>query len=31
MLFLSSPASSWISGQIINVHGGGHVTRLFGK
>ncbi|MEE4315811.1 MAG: SDR family oxidoreductase [Erythrobacter sp.] len=30
MLFLTSPASGWISGQIINVHGGGHVTRLFG-
>lgn len=31
MLFLCSPASSWISGQIINVHGGGGVVRLFGK
>ncbi len=30
MLYLTSPASSWISGQIINVHGGGHVVRLFG-
>jgi 7-alpha-hydroxysteroid dehydrogenase len=30
MLFLCSPASSWISGQIINVHGGGGVVRLFG-
>jgi 7-alpha-hydroxysteroid dehydrogenase len=30
MLYLASPASSWVSGQIINVHGGGHVTRLFG-
>jgi len=30
MLYLTSPASSWVSGQIINVHGGGHVTRLFG-
>jgi NAD(P)-dependent dehydrogenase (short-subunit alcohol dehydrogenase family) len=31
MLFLCSPASSWISGQILNVHGGGGVVRLFGK
>lgn len=31
MLFLCSPASSWISGQTINVHGGGGVVRLFGK
>lgn len=31
MLFLCSPASSWISGQTINVHGGGSVVRLFGK
>jgi 7-alpha-hydroxysteroid dehydrogenase len=31
MLFLCSPASSWISGQILNVHGGGSVVRLFGK
>ena len=31
MLYLASPASSWVSGQIINVHGGGHVTRLFGE
>lgn len=30
MLFLCSPASSWISGQTINVHGGGSVVRLFG-
>ena len=30
MLYLASPASSWVSGQIINDHGGGHVTRLFG-
>jgi len=30
MLFLTSPASGWISGQIINVHGGGGVVRLFG-
>jgi 7-alpha-hydroxysteroid dehydrogenase len=30
MLFLCSPASGWISGQIINVHGGGGVVRLFG-
>jgi 7-alpha-hydroxysteroid dehydrogenase len=31
MLFLCSPASSWISGQTINVHGGGGVVRLFGS
>jgi 7-alpha-hydroxysteroid dehydrogenase len=31
MLWLASPASSWISGQIINVHGGGGVVRLFGR
>lgn len=31
MLWLCSPASSWMSGQIINVHGGGNVVRLFGK
>jgi 7-alpha-hydroxysteroid dehydrogenase len=31
MLFLCSPASGWISGQTINVHGGGGVVRLFGK
>jgi 7-alpha-hydroxysteroid dehydrogenase len=31
MLFLCSPASGWISGQILNVHGGGNVVRLFGK
>lgn len=30
MLYLTSRASSWVSGQIINVHGGGHVVRLFG-
>jgi 7-alpha-hydroxysteroid dehydrogenase len=30
MLYLASPASSWVSGQTINVHGGGQVTRLFG-
>jgi 7-alpha-hydroxysteroid dehydrogenase len=29
MLFLCSPASGWISGQILNVHGGGGVVRLF--
>ena len=31
MLWLASPASSWVSGQIINVHGGGGVVRLFGR
>jgi 7-alpha-hydroxysteroid dehydrogenase len=31
MLFLCSPAASWISGQTINVHGGGGVVRLFGQ
>lgn len=31
MLWLTSPASGWISGQIINVHGGGGVVRLFGR
>jgi len=30
MLWLSSPAASWVSGQTINVHGGGSVVRLFG-
>lgn len=30
MLWLCSPAGSWISGQTINVHGGGSVVRLFG-
>jgi 7-alpha-hydroxysteroid dehydrogenase len=30
MLFLCSPAAAWISGQTINVHGGGGVVRLFG-
>jgi len=29
MLWLCSPAGSWVSGQIINVHGGGGVVRLF--
>lgn len=31
MLWLCSPAGSWISGQTINVHGGGGVVRLFGQ
>jgi len=30
MLWLASPAASWVSGQTINVQGGGHVVRLFG-
>lgn len=30
MLWLASPAGSWVSGQTINVHGGGAVHRLFG-
>lgn len=30
MLFLCSPAAGWISGQTLNVHGGGGVVRLFG-
>jgi 7-alpha-hydroxysteroid dehydrogenase len=30
MLWLASPAASWVSGQIIKVHGGGSVVRLFG-
>jgi 7-alpha-hydroxysteroid dehydrogenase len=30
MLWLCSPASGWVSGQTINVHGGGSVVRLFG-
>lgn len=30
MLWLASPAAAWVSGQIINVHGGGSVVRLFG-
>jgi 7-alpha-hydroxysteroid dehydrogenase len=30
MLWLCSPAASWISGQTINIHGGGNVVRLFG-
>jgi 7-alpha-hydroxysteroid dehydrogenase len=29
-LYFCSPASSWVSGQIVNVHGGGGVVRLFG-
>ncbi|MCZ0963386.1 SDR family oxidoreductase [Paracoccus benzoatiresistens] len=31
MLWLCSPASRWVSGQTINVHGGGTVVRLFGR
>lgn len=30
MLWLASPASGWVSGQTINVNGGGNVLRLFG-
>ena len=30
MLWLCSPAAGWVSGQTINVHGGGGVVRLFG-
>ena len=30
MLWLCSPAGGWISGQTINVHGGGNVVRSFG-
>lgn len=30
MLWLASPAGSWVSGQIINVHGGGTTYRLMG-
>ncbi len=31
MLYLCSPAAGWVSGQTINVHGGGGVVRLFGS
>ena len=31
MLWLTSPAAAWVSGQIIKVHGGGSVVRLFGQ
>jgi 7-alpha-hydroxysteroid dehydrogenase len=31
MLCLCSPAARWVSGQTINVHGGGTVVRLFGR
>ena len=31
MLWLASPAGSWVSGQIINVNGGGSTVRLFGS
>jgi len=30
VLWLCSPGSGWVSGQTINVHGGGGVVRLFG-
>ncbi|MFO1148098.1 MAG: SDR family oxidoreductase [Alsobacter sp.] len=31
VLWLASPAGGWVSGQTINVHGGGGVVRLFGR
>jgi 7-alpha-hydroxysteroid dehydrogenase len=31
VLWLSSPAGAWVSGQTINIHGGGGVVRLFGR
>lgn len=31
MLWLCSPAAAWVSGQIIQVHGGGSTVRLFGE
>ncbi|MGF1503171.1 MAG: SDR family oxidoreductase [Paracoccaceae bacterium] len=31
MLWLCSPAAGWVSGQTINIHGGGGVVRLFGE
>jgi 7-alpha-hydroxysteroid dehydrogenase len=31
MLWLCSPAAAWVSGQTINVSGGGSVVRLFGQ
>jgi 7-alpha-hydroxysteroid dehydrogenase len=31
MLWLCSRAGSWVSGQTINIHGGGSVVRLFGQ
>lgn len=31
MLWLCSPAASWVSGETINVAGGSSVVRLFGK
>lgn len=31
MLWLCSPAASWVSGQTINIHGGGGVVRIFGE
>ncbi|MGO1502657.1 MAG: SDR family oxidoreductase [Marinobacter sp.] len=31
MLWFTSPAAGWVSGQIVNVHGGGSTVRLFGE
>lgn len=30
VLWVAWPAAGWVSGQIIKVHGGGSVVRLFG-